>query len=63
MNIKLIIYTILGFMSPAFLIGYVNWDITIITTIGQWSSDARFAFAMASIAGGLFGSLLGDIRS
>ena len=52
------IITLIGFFLPALLVNYAHWDITYITTIGEWDSVDRFFFIFLSLLSALIGLVL-----
>ena len=38
---------------PSLFVGYMNWDISYITTIGEWKSADRFVYGLSSILSGI----------
>lgn len=59
--IAVIIGMILGFLIPAILVSYVNWDMYFITTMGSWNEDSRFTMGFGSFVTSLAGSCIAYI--
>lgn len=59
--IVVVIGMIFGFLIPAILVSYVNWDMYFITTMGSWNEDSRFIMGFGSFVTSLAGSCIAFI--
>ena len=57
---KVFIGIVVGFLIPALVIGYVNWDITIITEVGGWTVANRVVYGFVSICTSILGGLFAN---